>query len=102
MGNMLVNLRTFYNKEFLDKTKMFIIQNFEYYLAEKPNPNSTPIMSQKKVQKSLNLDSPLVTTVSTIHSTPNKKKSIDDISFSPNPLLTPRTKQLYAYDSYTI
>jgi len=61
----MVNLKTFYNTEFLVKTRHFIVQNSDFYnppttnnIQDKPNPNSTPIMSNKNFLKQINLDSP--------------------------------------------
>ena len=87
----MVNLKTFYNREFLEKTRVFIIQNAEHYIPpseqDKPNPNSTPIMSSKKLLRQMNLDSPLVNTVPSLrHNAENsvfflnfKKPSIEQL-----------------------
>lgn len=64
-GNM-VNLKTFYNTEFLEKTRHFIVKNQDAFVPqtqEKPNPNSTPIMSNKNLLTKMNIDSNLANTV---------------------------------------
>lgn len=76
LQDQMVNLKNFYNKEFLEKARVFIIQNSDHYVPpaqqEKPNPNSTPIMSNKNILKKMNLDSELVKTVPNLgHSTEN-------------------------------
>lgn len=106
----MVNLKTFYNREFLEKTRVFIIQNAEHYIPpseqDKPNPNSTPIMSSKKLLRQMNLDSPLVNTVPSLrHNAENSgnRKTFSEFSLTPKPYtptpMTPMTRQLYAHDS---
>lgn len=104
LGDQTVNLKTFYNKEFLEKTRVFIIQNADHFVPpatpEKPNPNSTPIMSNKNILREMNLDSALVKTVPNLgHSSekPGNRKTINEFSLAPNPYgpipLTPMTRE---------